>query len=171
MRNVQKAKQKWAMIRRILSCKPVRLATYVRMYRAVVLSVLLYGCESWELLSQSLDTLESFHNRCVRTMVGEPIRCIFDEDDGEDAIWLLPPIQPLLARTGLLSIQEYISAMRSNHSASYQPTPAGDRCASLTRAPVHLRRFVFGFSQPDPPPTPSDSSSGGSTPSQNDSED
>ena len=169
-RNVQKAKGKWAMIRRILSCKPVKLTTYVRMYRAVVLSVLLYGCESWELLSQSLATLEAFHNRCVRTMVGEPIRCIFDEEDGDNAIWIRPPIQPLLDRTGLLSIQDYISAMRANHSASYQPTPIAERCATLTRAPVFRRRFVFGFSQPDPPPVSTDGSSGGSTLSQNDSE-
>ena len=38
------------------------------MYTALVLSVLLYGSETWALLKTDQDKLERFHRRCVRTI-------------------------------------------------------------------------------------------------------
>ena len=35
---------------------------------ALILGVLLYGCEAWALLKGDQDKLERFHRRCVRTM-------------------------------------------------------------------------------------------------------
>jgi len=37
-------------------------------YVAVILSVLLYGCECWSLTEKTLSRLRVFHNQCVRTM-------------------------------------------------------------------------------------------------------
>ena len=39
-------------------------------YAAVVLSVLLYGCEAWALTEALLTRLRSFHRRCVREIAG-----------------------------------------------------------------------------------------------------
>ena len=38
-------------------------------YRAVVLSVLLYGAETWAVKAESVRRLNNFHNRCVRTIM------------------------------------------------------------------------------------------------------
>ena len=41
-----------------------------KVYQACVLSVLLYGSECWTPLKKDLKKLDSFHNRCVRTILG-----------------------------------------------------------------------------------------------------
>ena len=42
--------------------------TKVAVYNSLVLSVLLYGSESWALTQRLRDKLRSFHRRCVRSM-------------------------------------------------------------------------------------------------------
>jgi hypothetical protein len=44
--------------------------TKQRVYRATVLSVLLYGAETWTTKTESMRQLNGFHNRCVRTIMG-----------------------------------------------------------------------------------------------------
>ena len=39
-------------------------------YKAVVMPILLYGSETWVVKSNSLNHLESFHNQCVRSILG-----------------------------------------------------------------------------------------------------
>ena len=48
----------------------IKLTTKVAVYKTVVLSVLLYGRESWTLLRRNLKSLESFHLRCPRRICG-----------------------------------------------------------------------------------------------------
>ena len=44
----------------------IRLSTKIAVYRAVVLTVLLYGCESWTLYRRHILKLDQFHLRCLR---------------------------------------------------------------------------------------------------------
>jgi hypothetical protein len=48
--------------------KDVKLSTKKKVYEALVLSILLYGCESWNLTVKLRNKLTSFHRRCVRRM-------------------------------------------------------------------------------------------------------
>ena len=41
-----------------------------KVYKATVLAVLLYGAEAWTIKARELKRLSSFHNRCVRSMMG-----------------------------------------------------------------------------------------------------
>ena len=41
-----------------------------RVYEAAVLSVLLYGAETWSIKAESVRRLSGFHNRCIRTIMG-----------------------------------------------------------------------------------------------------
>ena len=49
-----------------------RLSTSIKreVYRATVLSVLLYGTETWAVKAHSLRRLSGFHNRCIRSIMG-----------------------------------------------------------------------------------------------------
>ena len=51
---------------RLWSDHGIRLTTKVAEYRAVVLTSLLYGCESWTLYRRHIQKLEQFHMRCLR---------------------------------------------------------------------------------------------------------
>ena len=41
-----------------------------RVYEAAVLSVLLYGAETWSIKAESVRRLSGFHHRCIRTIMG-----------------------------------------------------------------------------------------------------
>ena len=41
-----------------------------RVYEATVLSVLLYGAETWSIKAESVRRLNGFHNHCIRTIMG-----------------------------------------------------------------------------------------------------
>ena len=55
-------------------CKPVfnnrDIETKCRIYQACVLSMLLYGSESWTPLRRDLRRLDSSHHRCIRNILG-----------------------------------------------------------------------------------------------------
>ena len=48
----------------------VVLSAKIAVYQAVVLSTLLYGCESWVLYRRSVCRLDEFHMRCLRRIDG-----------------------------------------------------------------------------------------------------
>ena len=50
--------------------KNLSIATKRQVYKAVILSALLYGAETWTLKALQVRRLNSFHNRCVRTILG-----------------------------------------------------------------------------------------------------
>ena len=50
--------------------KDLSLATKRAVYRAVVIAVLLYGAETWTMKAVHTRRLNSFHNRCIRTILG-----------------------------------------------------------------------------------------------------
>ena len=55
---------------RAWSNKNLTTRTKVRIYEACVLSILLYGCESWPTYSRQERRLNTFHLRCLRKIVG-----------------------------------------------------------------------------------------------------
>jgi len=50
-------------LQRIWKCIPLSTNTKVRLYQAMVMSLLLYGAETWTLLVADMKTLEAFHVR------------------------------------------------------------------------------------------------------------
>ena len=48
----------------------LNISTKRKVYQACVLSVLLYGSECWTPLKKDLKKMDTFHNRCVRTVLG-----------------------------------------------------------------------------------------------------
>lgn len=68
---IAKASRAFGCLRRpIFQDRNLSIATKRQVYRAVVLSVLLYGAETWTLKAPQVRRLNSFHNRCVRSIVG-----------------------------------------------------------------------------------------------------
>ncbi|CAH1249728.1 Hypp8672 [Branchiostoma lanceolatum] len=57
------------LYRRVWSSKHLKKGTKVSVYRAVVLTTLLYGSESWVTYRQHLRLLERFHQRCLRSIL------------------------------------------------------------------------------------------------------
>ena len=67
---IQKASQALGRLRvKVLQQKGITQSTKLKIYRAVVLSSLLYGCETWTLYRRHIKQLEQFHNRSLRMIM------------------------------------------------------------------------------------------------------
>jgi hypothetical protein len=71
MRNLARARAKWASMRRFLVKDAAETKTMAKIYRTVVLYVLLYGSESWVMTGDLMRQLRSFHWSCCRGLTGE----------------------------------------------------------------------------------------------------
>ena len=109
-RNLSRAIERWGKIRRILVRDGATQPMMVSFYRAIILSVLLYGAETWEYSPAMVLKLEAFHNRAIRHLCGKHIHPI--SEDGET--WVYPSSKELLKETKLKSIGEYIYERRHN---------------------------------------------------------
>ena len=59
-----------AKLNKIWSSKDISFATKLKLYKTIVLSTLLYGCESWTLTADSTERIQAFENKCYRRMLG-----------------------------------------------------------------------------------------------------
>ena len=59
-----------AMRRNVFAVRSMAKKVKLRLYAASVLSILLYGSETWNVTAADMRRLESFHNRCLRCMFG-----------------------------------------------------------------------------------------------------
>jgi hypothetical protein len=61
-----KARHVFASLRAVWKTNNISVTTKSRLYKSNILSVLLYGCESWKMTSTISHNLEVFQNRCLR---------------------------------------------------------------------------------------------------------
>ena len=55
---------------RVMNHKSIKLPTKIKVYTAIVLTSLLYGCETWTLYRKHIKQLERFHMRALRSIMG-----------------------------------------------------------------------------------------------------
>jgi len=66
---IRSASAAFASLRQqFLSSKNIKPSHKARTYESLILGLLLYGSETWSLTNELKNRLQSFHNRCVRTM-------------------------------------------------------------------------------------------------------
>jgi len=69
-RRIGSASSTMSSLSRIWKDERLTTATKVRLYQALVMSVLLYAAETWTLLAADLRTVEAFYMRCQRQISG-----------------------------------------------------------------------------------------------------
>jgi hypothetical protein len=108
-RNLTRARQQWAKIRRILCRDGARPRVSAMFYKAVVQTVLLYGSETWCISGAMMSVLNVFHNRVARCITRRHI-CRDPLTDG--TTWLYPSSTKTLQEAGLYPITTYLSRRR-----------------------------------------------------------
>ena len=67
---IAKASSAFGRLRkRVWDDRGLKIETKCAVYRAVVLSALLYGCETWTAYRRHIKQLEQFHQRCLRSIL------------------------------------------------------------------------------------------------------
>ncbi|MGL4351544.1 MAG: RNA-directed DNA polymerase [Plesiomonas shigelloides] len=108
VRNIQRARQKWGELSKLLRKEAASTALSARFYLVVVSAILLYGSETWVISKRIEDLLNSFHNRCARTIGKTFIRKTGDDE------WVYPSVEEALKRAHLRPLSYYLHKRRLN---------------------------------------------------------
>lgn len=114
--NITKARAKWQMLARILTRENATPKVMGMFYKAVVMSVLLYGSETWVIRLTDYDILNSFHTAAARKISRLHFRF-----NSETEAWDRPPAEAALERSGLAPLITYLRRRRV-HIVPYADT-------------------------------------------------
>ena len=127
--NLQRARQKWAQLSRVLIREGADDRTSGQINLAVVQSVLIYGSETWVLKPRMQRVLGGFHHRVARRMTGQQPRKV------QDGGWVYSPLKDAMAESGSQEVETYVSR-RQNTVAQYIATrPIMDLFLAAKRRP------------------------------------
>ena len=146
--NLQKAREKWGRIGKILSKKDANNKTMGSFYKAIIQSVLLYGSESWVISNHSMKTLRSFHRRCARYITGKHIW----KDENEN--WHYPNSNEVLKMAGLLPIEEYIAQRKIAVMKYVINRPIFQKCLSSKPIAGNVNQQIWWTNQEMTPRCP-----------------
>jgi hypothetical protein len=136
-RNLQRAREKWGMIGRILSKKGANPKVMATFYKTIVQSVLLYGAESWVISKHMMSSLRSFHRRCARFITGKHI---WQDIHGN---WHQPSSKETLEAAGLWTIEEYIRRRKATVMAYVKDRPIYQRCMASKLIASNVNQLVW----------------------------
>ena len=66
---LSKARGAFIRLKNIWSSNSITRRTKLKLYRTLVMPVLLYGCETWKMNKGDNKAVDVFHNRCLRRIL------------------------------------------------------------------------------------------------------
>ena len=85
--------------------KDIDIQIRKRIYIAIVINILLWGCESWALTSEDRRKLEIFHTRCCRRILNYSIYDVMENHELSN--------KNILREIGILTLQSYMELRRA----------------------------------------------------------
>ena len=119
-----------ALHKGVFSSTTVHFAAKHAVFESVILSILLYGCESWSLTERHRQRLRVFHVQCLRAMCRVTRKHVWDHHI---------TTQELGQRLGIETIEN-----SRNYVSHHLPRPA--RCGTPTRHAIWNHRIEHGHS-------------------------
>ena len=105
--NIRKAQAKWKRIFPVLIKEGAKPKMITPFYKAVVLSSLLYGSETWTITRKMYQIIESFHRTAIRRMANLPIK--YDKKSDK---WIYTSIEKAYRKVKMQPIYEYLYSRR-----------------------------------------------------------
>jgi hypothetical protein len=103
--------------------RKIKFKVKFKLYNSLVLSVLLYGCESWTLVAESERRLQAFEMKCFRRMLGISYReRKTNEYVNMQVRSLAGPVKPLLTTVKRRQFQWFGHVIRSTNRNSLSKT-------------------------------------------------
>ena len=96
--------------RKLFRSRSIAKRTKIHVFRVMVMSVLLYGAETWAITQQGLKRLHAFQMKCLRDIVGVTL---WDQRRNED----------ILAETGELPMEDQLRLKRLQWFGHLQRMP------------------------------------------------
>jgi hypothetical protein len=105
---IKKARAIWARVGQVLTAENTPPKVSVKFYKAVMQSVLLYGSETWNLMTTALARLEGFHIRAAYQMAEK-----HKPKKGPHHEWVYPRSSNALQECSMATILHYINVRRA----------------------------------------------------------
>ena len=141
LHNLKKARKRLALISRLLVREGASAFVGGKFYSAAILSVLLYGSESWVWTQPMLKAVVGFHNRAARRLAGRPPKRL------QDGTFEYCPAMEALLATRLLPIQVYIARRWRKIRTYVERRPIFKLCEESKRATGGSPRTRFWWEQ------------------------
>ena len=125
-KNLTKARQRWGMIRRLLTKDRVGPRHAGMFCKATVQSVLLCGSETWVVSDKMPKSLNGFHSRVARQMSGGMPSKLGSE-------WFCPPIEDCLEVAGLCPLEFCLERRRNSLADFISTRPVLHACLETER--------------------------------------
>lgn len=104
-----------AKLSKIWRSREISFSTKMKLYKSLVLSILLYGCESWTLTAETTKRVQTFETKCFRRLLGISWRDRKSNDFVRSQITSLAgPQEPLLAIVKKRKMSWFGHVMRHN---------------------------------------------------------
>ena len=87
-----------ARLNKVWRSRDISFTTKMRLYKALVVSILLYGCESWTMTAETTKRIQTFETKSFRRLLGVPWQARkTNEFILQQVASLAGPQEPLLA--------------------------------------------------------------------------
>jgi hypothetical protein len=140
--NITKARARWAQVSRVLVRDGATPKISALFYKAVCMSVLLFGSETWVLTEAIIRSLSSFHLRAARQITRQYIRPRGPDCDE----WIYPPVATTLKAARLYPIQTYLRRRRQYLLHYAQSRPIYQECEEYGAASLSNQRKRYWWS-------------------------
>ena len=135
--NIEKARKRWSTFSRVLIREKATFKTMGIFYKTIILTVLLYGAETWTLSQKQLNLLKSFHNQCARAITSRKA------SQDEEGNWNWPSITETLEMVGLKTVEEYIQARKQHYNEYAKERTIYQKCMGVRKNPSKAHKVVW----------------------------
>ena len=142
LRNLAKAKAKWAALSRVLKKDGASVAYKSRIYLIVVSTVLLYGAETWVITDRIRRILSSFHHSCARHILRCYICRVPADDNPDGDRWIYPSTEAVLHKAKLQPIMDYTKKRQEVFHSNYLVWSPLFAESKTWKSAGHVRNFT-----------------------------
>ena len=139
--NLRRARYKWYKLQKILKREGANPRIFGMFYKAVVQTVLLFGCESWTMTDGMWTVLKGFHHRAARRMANMMAY------RGPGGVWFYPPIEEALKESGLYTIEHYVNKRQQRIVDYISTRPIWMHCMAASKKPGTPANTVYWWNQ------------------------
>jgi len=125
-RQLKRARAVWGRLSKVIAKENVSAPVAGMFYQAVVIVVLLYGCESWVLPPSQLRALEGFHVECARRLTGMRPKRVKGK-------WVYPKTAEVLKKANLKPLRHYIQKRRHTVHGTVSSRSVLEECKGAAR--------------------------------------
>jgi len=139
--NLRRARYKWHKLSKLLHREGANPRIFGILYKAVVQTVSLLGCESWTVTDAMWTALKGFHHQAVRRMA-DVMAC-----RGPSGVWVYPSLEEALKKAGVHTMEHCVSKRQQHMVDCISARPIWAHCMAASRQPATFPRTVCWWDQ------------------------